>query len=88
MKNNFVLGLALGTIFPLLAYLIQHYSSLQASLFAGKPIALYIFAATINLVAVRFLYRAQKEATGNGIILLTFIAMLVLVILQREVFFR
>ncbi|HLT86373.1 MAG TPA: hypothetical protein VKZ57_02215 [Sphingobacterium sp.] len=87
MKNNFILGTTLGVIFPLSAYLANIFTSIQTSFFAHKPIALYIIAATINLIAVRFLYRQGKEATANGVMLATFLAMVVLIVFMREMVF-
>lgn len=87
MKNNFVLGVALGIIFPLLAYFVTTFTTIQTSLFAHKPIVLYVVAATINLVAVRFLYRKGKEATANGVVLATFLAMIILIVLMRGLVF-
>lgn len=87
MKNNIVLGMALGVIFPLLAYLATTFTTIQTSLFVYKPIALYVIAATINLIAVRFLYRNGKEATANGVVLATFLAMIVLIVFMREMVF-
>ena len=87
MKNNLFLGLVLGLIFPLLAQLLVLFTSVQTSLFAHKPIAIYVIAATLNLIAVRFLYRGGKEKTANGVILATFLAMIVLIVLQRELVF-
>ncbi len=87
MKNNFVLGTALGVIFPLLAHVATTFTNIQTFLFTHKPIALYVIAATINLIAVRFLYRNEKEATANGVVLATFLAMIVLIVFMREMVF-
>lgn len=87
MRNNMILGTALGVIFPLLAYLATTFTSIQTSLFVHKPIALYIIAATINLIAVRFFYRNGKEATANGVVLATFLAMIVLIVFMRDIVF-
>ena len=87
MKNNFALGIALGVIFPLLAYVATTFTTVQTSLFAHKPIALYVIAATINLIGVRFMYRGGREATANGVVLATFLAMIVLIVVMREIVF-
>ena len=87
MKNNLFLGVFLGLIFPLLAQLTVLYTHVQTSLFAHKPIAIYVIAAALNLIGVRFLYRGGKEKTANGVILATFLAMIVLIILQRQMVF-
>ncbi len=80
MRDNYFFGAVLGVICPLLAYLATTFTELQAMLFAQKPIALYVIAAVINLIAVRFIYRSGREATAKGIILVTFLAMVVLVV--------
>ncbi|NGM61063.1 hypothetical protein G5B30_03930 [Sphingobacterium sp. SGG-5] len=80
MKNSFLLGVLIGAIFPLLAYGLTTFTELQKVVFAQKPIALYVIAAVINLVAVRFIYRSGRENTGKGIILITFLAMVVMVL--------
>lgn len=87
MKDNFVLGMIFGMIFPLIAYLLATFTSLQTSFFAHKPIALYVIAATVNLIAVRFLYRNGKGTTANGIVLATFMAMILLIVMAREIVF-
>ncbi|PRD53806.1 hypothetical protein [Sphingobacterium gobiense] len=87
MKNSFVLGMAFGVVFPLLAYLAATFTAIQTSLFIHKPIALYVIAATANLIGVRFLYRYEKDATANGVVLVTFLAMIVLIVVKRELVF-
>lgn len=87
MKNNMVFGVALGILFPLCAYLVTTFTHIQPSFFAYKPIAPYIIAATLNLFAVRFLYRNGKDATANGVVLATFLAMVVLIVLERDMVF-
>lgn len=79
MKNSFILGVVLGAIFPLLAYVLTTQTGLQQSLFMQKPIAFYVLAAVLNLVAVRFIYRSGREATAKGILLVTFLAMILMV---------
>ena len=79
MRNSFLLGILIGPIFPLLAYGLTTFTELQKIFFAQKPIALYVIAAVINLVAVRFIYRSGRENTAKGIVLVTFLAMVVMV---------
>lgn len=87
MRNNFWIGAGSGIIFPLVAYVVTTFTSIQASLFVHKPITLYVIAATINLVAVRFLYRKGKDAAANGIVFATFLAMILLIFVMRELVF-
>lgn len=82
-KNSLIAGLIVGGIAPLLAYLVMTYTTLQQSYFAEKPIALYVLAAVVNLVIIRFAYRGQKEALAKGVVLITFLAMIAFVVLTK-----
>lgn len=82
-KNSIIAGIIVGAIGPLLAYLAMTYTTLQQSYFAEKPIALYVLAAVVNLVIIRFAYRAQKEALAKGVVLITFLAMIAFVVLTK-----
>lgn len=83
MKDSIILGIALGAIFPLLAYFISDFTDIGTTYFSQKPIGIYVLAAVANLVAVRFIYRSGREATAKGIVLITFIAMVAMVFLFR-----
>lgn len=82
-KKDFILGMVIGVIAPLASYLLTQYTSLQQDYFVEKPIAIHVLAATINLVVVRFAYRAGKESLAKGVMLLTFLAMVVLIWLTK-----
>lgn len=79
MKNSLLLGVLIGALAPAVSYLLTVFTSVQTSFFAEKPIALYVIAATINLVILRFSYRSGKDLLGKGVILITFVAMLLLI---------
>jgi len=79
MKNSLPLGILIGVVFPCIAYAITTYTSLQTTYFLEKPIAIYVMAAVVNLGIFRFSYRAGKDAFAKGVLLATFIAMLVLI---------
>ncbi len=83
MRDSFWSGGAIGALAPILAYVLSNYTGIQASYFSDKPIALYVIAALINLIIVRFTYRAGKESLAKAIVFVTFIAMLVLVIVAK-----
>lgn len=83
MKDSFWLGGLAGVVAPMLAYIISNYTSLQTFFFADKPIAIYVIAALINLIIVRFTYRGGKESFAKGMIFVTFVAMLVLVVTTK-----
>ena len=76
MKNNLWIGMAIGLIFPMLAYLLTTYTT---RMFATKPFLLYIVAGAINLVLIRLFYRktTSLEKSAKGVMLVTFLGMLV-----------
>ena len=78
MKNNLGWGVLLGILLPLLAFLLGRYTSLASMLPAGKEGTLYIVAAAVNLLAVRFLYRREPplDRVAKGMLLITFVGML------------
>ncbi|WP_159637182.1 hypothetical protein [Sphingobacterium composti Ten et al. 2007 non Yoo et al. 2007] len=82
-QNSIFTGVILGSIAPLAAYLMMTYTSFQQQFFAEKPIALYVIATVINLIIVRFAYRGGKESLAKGIVLITFVAMLVLIFVTK-----
>lgn len=79
MKNSLALGALIGIIFPLIAYVLTTYTNIQSAFFMEKPIAIYVMAAVVNLGIFRFSYRAGKDAFAKGVLLITFVAMLVLI---------
>ena len=79
MNNSLGLGLALGVIFPLIAFLLMKYTDLQMQLCSDKPTVLYVIAAAVNIVGCYVCYKKELEKLGNGLILITFLSMLLLV---------
>ena len=79
MKNNLWIGMAIGLIFPMLAYLLTTYTTMSDRMFATKPFLLYIVAGAINLVLIRLFYRktTSLEKSAKGVMLVTFLGMLV-----------
>ena len=82
-KNSLLAGVLIGVIAPVLAYIISTYTTVQQSLFSDKPIAFYVIAAVINLIIVRFSFRAGQDKFAKGIVLITFLAMLVLIFASK-----
>src|SRR5690606_11256565 len=83
MKDNLGIGVLLGAICPSIAYVLTNFTELTTTAFSQKPIAIYVIAAAINLVEVRFIYRSGREATAKGIVLITFLAMVAMVLLLK-----
>lgn len=82
-RDSLLAGVIIGFIAPLFAYLVTVYTDFQQIYFAEKPIAFYVIAAMINLIIVRFTFRAGNSATAKGIVLITFIAMLLFIVLTK-----
>lgn len=78
MRNNFWIGIALGLIAPLLAWLLSDYTALQAQLFPGKKMSFYLIALAINLLGIRYFFRkdGNQDQLAKGLMLLSFLAML------------
>ncbi|MFD1769300.1 hypothetical protein [Sphingobacterium suaedae] len=76
MKNSFWLGMAIGVCAPAVAYLVMVYTDLSYHV-STKPALIYAVAAAVNLILVRFFYRAAQDQrrTANGIVFVTFLAM-------------
>lgn len=82
-KDSIFLGVLIGLIAPVISYLLTTYTSMQQSLFAQKPIAMYVIAAVINLVIIRFSFKSGRDTFGKGVVLATFIAMLALIFMTK-----
>ena len=83
MKNNLGLGLLLGAIAPILAYLLATYTQIVQTWAPQKPMMIYLIAVFINLIAMRFLFRGGKDAVAKGILLVTFVATILYIFTTR-----
>lgn len=83
MKNNLFFGIFFGALAPIVAFLLSTYTNLLDTYFSQKPFVFYAIAVLINLIVMRFLFRGQKESTAKGILITTFVAMLVYLFKQR-----
>lgn len=77
-RNNFLFGALLGLAAPAIAHLLTRFTD-WAALLGGKDIGLYVAAALVNLLLVRYYYRHTMENTARGLILVTFVATIVLI---------
>jgi len=82
-KDSLLAGVVIGALAPLVAYLVMTFTTLQQSFFPDKPIAFYVLAVVINLIIVRFGYRAGKVSQSKGVVLITFLAMLFLIVATK-----
>jgi hypothetical protein len=79
MKNSLIQGLLIGAIAPLIAFLLTVYTDLEIMLSSDKPIFLYVIAVGVNLITTRILFKKGYDATGRGVVLVTFIGALLLI---------
>ncbi|MFD2743191.1 MULTISPECIES: hypothetical protein [Sphingobacterium] len=79
-KDSMLLGIVLGLILPIMAYVFTSYTDIIAQIMPRKPIGLYVLALTGNMIAVWYCYRNDCQQLGKGIVLVTFLSMLLAVI--------
>lgn len=75
VKNNVVVGMLLGLILPLLAYIFSEVF-LKAEIIADKPGVPYLIAVGLNLILMRFLYKYGSDKAGMGVFIVTFLTLL------------
>lgn len=83
MKNNLLTGLLIGLPAPITAYLLTAYTTITATLATGKETLLYMLAGALNLLILRFMYRREYEKVGQGVILITFVTVLLLLYMHK-----
>lgn len=70
-----LLGLLIGLILPLSAYFLDEVFFRNA-IFPSKPGVVYLLAAGINLVLLKYAYKANADKTGTGMFVVTFIVLI------------
>ena len=82
-QNNILFGVILGFIAPVIALLVKY--QLKGNLYlVNKPLMPYFIAIAINLVLVRVLHKKELDKTSRGIMLGTFTAMLLVLVLKSQ----
>lgn len=77
-RNSLLSGLGIGLLAPIVAHMLTKFTSLSFP-FGSKPLGLYVIAALINLLLVRYFYRKGLEQAARGVILITFVLALLLI---------
>ena len=80
-RNHISLGLFLGALAPLLAYIITYFDLTGIDL-GEKKMSFYVLAALVNLLLVRYYYRNEMINTARGIILITFMGAIAVLFLR------
>ncbi|SEL79277.1 hypothetical protein SAMN05421740_11063 [Parapedobacter koreensis] len=82
-RNSFPFGCLVGLLAPIVAYVITAWFASFNIIIGGKPLGLYVIAALINLLFVRFFYRNGLERSARGVILVTFVSVLLLIFIEK-----
>ncbi len=77
-KNPLLSGLGIGLLAPLCAHVLTRFTTLSVP-FGSKQLGLYVIAALINLLVVRYLYWKGLEQAARGVILITFVSAMLLI---------
>ena len=80
-KNSMLTGILAALIFPGLAF-VTSYLLKNNFYIINKPAVPYFIAIGINLVLIRICLKKDMDKTGRGIMLATFISMLLIFIFK------
>lgn len=81
-KNSVLTGFITGLVIPGLALLIFNVVY-KGMVLLNKPAIPYLVALGLNLFIIRICYKKDADKTGKGIMLSTFICMLLMVLLFK-----
>ena len=81
-KNSVLSGLLLGSILPILSWLVFEHISTNIPLIMDKPAVPYFITIGLNLVLLRYCFRNGRDKIANGIMMITFAFMLLVFILK------
>lgn len=79
-RDSFLLGLFVGALGPAAAGLLKTFTPLGATL---HPLSLYVIAAVVNILLVRFCYRQALDRSARGVLMITFVALLLLIFIEK-----
>ena len=80
-KNSMLTGALAALIFPAIAF-VTPYLLKNNIIIINRPALPYFIAVALNLIIMRFAFKKDLDRTGKGIILATFVCMLVVFILK------
>ncbi|ASU36426.1 hypothetical protein [Mucilaginibacter xinganensis] len=80
-KNGFFTGVLAGIIFPVIAWITAYYFSYNIYII-NKPALPFFVAIALNLIMMRILLKKEFDQTARGIMLATFIVMLLVFIFK------
>jgi hypothetical protein len=84
-KNNLLLGMLYGLVPPAFALLVFNYTLHNEAIIMDKPAAPYLRAIGLNLLLLRYYARNYLDKTSNGIMISTFVCMLLVFIFKMHI---
>lgn len=84
-KNNLLLGILYGIIPPAFAWLVFNYILHNEAMIMDKPAAPYLLAIGLNLLLLRYSAGNYLDKTSNGIMISTFVCMLLVFIFKMHI---
>ncbi|HEY8931323.1 MAG TPA: hypothetical protein VIM55_19115 [Mucilaginibacter sp.] len=83
-KNSLIVGILIGLIFPAVAWVVSWYLR-NAIDIINRPALPYLVAIALNLIALRFLQKKELDQTGRGLMLVTFVVMILVFIFKAHI---
>lgn len=83
-KNSLIVGIFAGLIFPALAWVVSWYLRNSIDII-NRPALPYLVAIALNLIALRFLQKKELDQTGRGLMLATFVVMILVFIFKAHI---
>ncbi|HVW94469.1 MAG TPA: hypothetical protein VHA56_00705 [Mucilaginibacter sp.] len=74
-KNSYITGILAALIFPAAGGVVAYYLR-DATLIINRPALPYLIGVACNLIMMRFVIRKNLDKTGRGIMIATFVIML------------
>ena len=85
VKNSLSLGLLTGAVAPAIAWIVFGYLLHNDAMIMNKPGVPYLIAVGINLVLIRFAVKRGLDQTSRGIMIITFVAMVLVFMLRINI---
>ena len=80
-KDNFIFGVLVAAIFPIIACIIAY--ALRTNIYIiNRPAFPYLISIAVNLILMRTSFKYERQQTGKGMMLTTFICMVAIFFLK------
>jgi hypothetical protein len=76
-RNNIATGLLAALILPAITWFVFGFLFKNKTVFMNKPVIPYLIAIALNLFIIKFLFKKGDDQTGTGMIICTFLLMIV-----------